>query len=87
MVNQDKEDTLFNIYKRGTFYYNLNDLLEGCKFSVLNPFIKPEFGQSRLNCGQRCLIPGHSCHLCATQIELTNLVYNYFKQKEEESQE
>ena len=87
MVEQDKEDTLFQIYKRGTFYYNLNELLDNCKFSVLNPFIKPEFGQARLNCGQKCLIPGHSCHLCETQVQLTNLVYSYFKdrQKEQES--
>ena len=51
MTDQVKEDVLFDIYKRGTFYYNLKDLLDNCNFSVLNPFIKPEFGQSRLNCG------------------------------------
>lgn len=85
--DQTKEDTLFDIYKRGTFYYNLKDLLDNCKFSVPNPFIKPEFGQSRLNCGQRCMIPGHSCHLCDTQIQLTNLVYDYFKQKDQEQQD
>lgn len=87
VTKQEKEDALFDIYKRGRFYYNLKDILEGCQFSVLNPFIKPEFGQSRLNCNQRCLIPGHSCHLCDTQIQLTNLVYNYFKQKDQEQQD
>lgn len=79
--DKEKEDALFSIYKRGSFYYNLKDLLDSCTFSVLNPFIKPEFGQARINCGQRCLIPGHSCHLCETQIQLTNLVYDYFKEK------
>lgn len=84
---KEKEDTLFTIYKRGTFYYNLKDLLEECTFSVPNPFIKPEFGPSRLNCGQRCLVPGHSCHLCETQIQLTNLVYDYFSKKDQEQQD
>lgn len=82
--DQEKEDTLFSIYKRGSFLYNLKDLLDDCTFSVQNPFIKPEFGQARLTCGQRCLIPGHSCHLCETQISLTNLVYDYFKNEEQE---
>ena len=42
--NQEKEDTLFSIYKRGSFLYDLKDLLDDCTFSVQNPFIKPEFG-------------------------------------------
>ena len=82
VTNQEKEDALFSIYKRGSFIYNLKDLLEDCTFSVPNPYIKPEFGQARVTCGQRCLIPGHSCHLCETQIQLTNLVYDYFKGEE-----
>ena len=83
---QNKEDVLFDIYKRGAFLLNLTDLLEDCTFSVPNSFIKPEFGQARVNCGQHCMEPGHPCHLCGTQIELTNLVYNYFKEKEFGSQ-
>lgn len=78
-TEQEKEDVLFSIYKRGKFLYNLKDLLDNCTFSVQNPFIKPEFGETRLSCGQRCLVPGTSCHLCETQIQLTNLVYTYFK--------
>ena len=82
----DKEDVLFNIYKRRRFVYNLKDLLDNCTFSVQNPFIKPEFGEARLSCAQRCLVPGHSCHLCETQISLTNLVYKYFKEDDSEKQ-
>ena len=81
--DQEKENTLFTIYKRGTFFYDLSHLLDKCNFSVENPFIKPEFGQARINCGQRCLIPGYACHLCDTQIQLTNLVYQYFKAKDD----
>lgn len=86
VTNQEKEDALFSIYKRGNFIYNLKDLLDDCTFSVPNPYLKPEFGQARVNCGQRCLIPGHSCHLCETQVQLTNLVYDYFKDEERDKE-
>lgn len=86
VTNQEKEDALFSIYKRGNFIYNLKDLLDDCAFSVPNPYLKPEFGQARITCGQRCLIPGHSCHLCETQVQLTNLVYEYFKGEERDKE-
>ena len=78
----DREDALFSIYKRGTFLYNLKDLLYNCRFSVPNLYLKPEFGQARLNCEQKCKIPGRTCHLCDTQVSLTNIVYKYFKEKD-----
>ena len=84
VANQEKEDALFSVYKRGSFIYNLKELLDDCTFSVPNPYLKPEFGQARVNCGQRCLIPGHSCHLCETQISLTNLVYDYFSKENQD---
>ena len=84
--NQEKEDALFSIYKRGNFIYNLKDLLNDCAFSVPNPYLKPEFGRTRVTCGQHCLIPGRSCHLCETQIQLTNLVYTYFKEEERDKE-
>ena len=87
ITQQEKEDATFSIYKRGNFIYNLQDLLDQTTFSVPNPYIKPEFGQARLNCGQHCLLPGRSCHLCETQISLTNLVHTYFSQVEKEKQE
>ena len=83
--DQQKEDTLFKIYKRGTWPGDLRDLIGTVHESVPNPFLKPEFGQSRYNCGQICKIPGRSCHLCQTQFSLTNLVVDYFSEKNEEN--
>lgn len=79
VANQEKEDTLFQIYKRGTFGFNLKELIEGLNYTVPNLFITPDFAQNRLNCGQRCKIPGKSCHLCDTQFSLTNTVLSYFE--------
>lgn len=76
--NKDKEDTLFDIYKRGSWLGDLKDLIDTMNVNVKNPYIKPEFGEARLNCQQACNIPGHSCHLCQTQFQLTNLVIDYF---------
>ena len=85
--SQDKEDTLFAIYKRGAFNFNIRDLIENCQFSAPNLFLKPEFGQARMNCKQKCKIPGRSCHLCDTQISLTNMVYQYFSEKDKRNED
>lgn len=80
MPNQEKEDTLFTIYKRGTFNYNLQELIEELNIRVPNLFVRPEFAKQRFNCGQRCRVPGKSCHLCDTQFSLTNALLDYFKE-------
>lgn len=82
----DREDALFDIYKRGSFFYNLNELLADARFSVPNPFLKPEFGEARVNCGQRCMVPTRPCHLCQTQVLTTNTVYKYFTERKKELQ-
>lgn len=75
--NQEKEDTLFSIYKRGTFNFDLKELIPALNASVPNLFIGDTFGQNRLNCGQRCKIPGCSCHICETQQKITNKIISY----------
>ena len=81
-TNQEKEDTLFTIYKRGNWTGDLKDLIPSVAQSVQNPYLKPEFAEARLNCGQICKIPGRVCHLCLTQFALTNLVVDYFSNKD-----
>lgn len=76
---QEKEDTLYKIYKRGTFNFNLADLIEHLNMRVPNLFIQKEFVEHRLNCGQRCKLPSKACHMCDTQISLTNTLLDYFE--------
>lgn len=59
-----REDALFSIYHRGSFDFNLGELVEDFPYEVNNRYVKSDFAQQRLNCGQRCKIPGHSCHYC-----------------------
>lgn len=75
---QEKEDTLFDIYKRGTFNFDLKELIQALNISVPNLFIVPEFAKTRLNCKQKCKVPGRICHSCDTQFILTKKVLNYF---------
>lgn len=49
--DQEKEDTLFQIYKRGTFNFDLSQLIEHLHTKVPNMFIQSEFAKQRLNCG------------------------------------
>ena len=76
-----REEALFNIYKRGSFSYGLERVIPQLNQEVPNPFLRPEFGEHRLNCGQKCKIPGYVCHLCNTEVHLTSTVVNYFNDK------
>ncbi len=59
-----KEDTLFRIYTRGSFDHDLNILIPQSGMDVNNLLVQKDFGSTRLNCRQRCKIPGYSCHYC-----------------------
>lgn len=62
-TNMDKEDSLFSIYTRGTFNYDIGHLVTGLP-QINNLLIGKDFAQPRLNCKQKCKIPGRSCHIC-----------------------
>lgn len=68
--DQDKEDTLFAIYNRGTFNYDINLLIDGLP-ARNNLLFGDNFAKKRLNCAQKCNIPGHQCHYCDTYFSVT----------------
>lgn len=73
---QDLEDTLFSIYKRGSFIYNIDALIKDLPQGINNLLFKEEFAKHRLNCGQKCKIPGYSCHHCETYFNITQQLNN-----------
>lgn len=80
---QEKEETLYEIYQRGIFAGDLNLLVPQVTTSVPNLYIRPEFADSRLNCQQDCKNPSRArCQLCDKELSYTNLVVDYFKQEE-----
>lgn len=68
---QEREDALFDIYKREKFDYELNKVVTNLPYDVNNHFFNEEFVKHRLNCAQRCKIPNHSCHLCDNYLRVT----------------
>lgn len=68
-VKQEQEDALYSIYKRGTFNYDINQLIAGLP-RVNNLMFKQEFAEKRLNCKQKCKVPGYNCHYCSTYIHI-----------------
>lgn len=62
--NLDMEEALFNIYKRGYFNFNIDQLILRLPYGVNNLAFKDAFAKNRLNCRQKCNIPGRSCHFC-----------------------
>lgn len=75
----EQEDAQFSIYKRGSFMYNINELIPQIKVEVLNPTLSEDFGKHRVSCQQVCMIPGYSCHLCSNEFLLANKIIDYFK--------
>lgn len=73
---QEKEDALFDIYNRGTFNFNIDQLIEPLPAEINNLMFKSEFAKARLNCGQKCKIPGRSCHLCENYFTIIGQLKN-----------
>jgi hypothetical protein len=65
-----REDTLFDIYTRGTFNFNLNELIPDLATSANNLLFSDEFAKYRLNCRQLCKTPSHTCHLCSNYVRM-----------------
>lgn len=89
-ANLEQEQVLYDIYaEKGIWNGNLNLLITNLGVDVDNRGLSEDIGESRANCGQRCMENG-SCHLCQTifqfektlrthQLELKELIA---KQKE-----
>ena len=80
----DREETLFSIYKRGSYLYDLKDLISNLNISVSNPLVSKEFATYRLDCRQRCKIPGYHCYLCKNEILAANYIEKLGSQMREE---
>ena len=80
--NQDVEDTLFSVYTRGTFSYDIADLINGLPQGLNNLIFKDEFASCRLNCGQKCKIPGHSCHYCDNYFTIIQQMHDLAKRQD-----
>lgn len=65
----EREDSLFDIYKRGLYGHDLSLLVDNLNTQVNNFFIQDEFAPARLHCRQICKIPGKSCHHCQVQLD------------------
>lgn len=63
-TNKDKEDALFSIYSKQQFNYSLENLFPNIPYDINNSFFKSDFAEQRANCGQKCKVPGGSCHFC-----------------------
>lgn len=80
-TNQEREDALFSIYKRGYFSHEINNLLREFPYAVNNAMINKDFGKTRLNCKQKCQIPGHICHYCEHCFNTLKMIEEYSKKK------
>lgn len=75
------EETLFDIYKRKSYNYNLRLLIKQLNIDVENPIIREDFVKRRINCEQKCknFQKGSRCTYCETMLTLSYNLLNAFK--------
>jgi hypothetical protein len=66
----DKQDVLYEIYKKGSWLGNLRDLILGLEEDLYASFLFPTFGIYRATCDKRCF-KGEDCKLCHRAMDLT----------------
>ena len=66
----NKEDVLFDIYKKGKWLGNLKTLITDLNQDLYSTYLFPTFGIYRRSCGKRCL-KGEHCNLCQRAIDLS----------------
>lgn len=78
--NQEKEDVLFNIYKRESFSFDIDNLVSGLRPGVSNIRLEAfgDFAERRANCKQRCQSTGN-CHYCQTVFLLAEKLFDLTK--------
>lgn len=67
--DQDKIDAMFSIYQRGTFNFDIHELISAAP-KASNLVFQKEFAENRLNCGQKCKIPGRHCISCKIEFAI-----------------
>ena len=70
------ENSLFSIYSRGTFNFNISELIKNVPTEV-NNIALADFAKKRLDCGQRCKVPGNHCKWCDTQFLFVHKATKY----------
>lgn len=62
-LEQEQKDAQYSIYARGTFTFDIGQLIDGLP-AVNNLLFKEDFAQTRLNCRQSCKTPHGTCKFC-----------------------
>ena len=70
-----QEAELFKIYKSGEWAGNLYFIIKNLNYNITNRILPEEFGEFRLQCGQRCMSNG-ACHYCETTFKMVNMARN-----------
>ena len=67
-----QEATLLHIYQENGYWPgNLNLLFTNFNVNVDNRGLPEEIGETRANCGQRCMVSSN-CHFCETAVNFSN---------------
>ena len=80
-VDIDREDALFKIYKRGSFSFTLDKLFGNSFPKTANPLVTSQLAEKRINCGQRCKVPGQTCHFCEAYFSALDSTINLLQKK------
>lgn len=75
----EREEVLLKIYQQGAWLLTTEELIPHSKIKNINTLIGKNFGTYRLNCGQKCRIPGRQCYLCKTYLDFSEAAVEALK--------
>lgn len=76
-----REAALLHIYQDNQTWPNdLSLIIDNLDMSIDNTVLPDEFGEQRMNCGQRCA-KNHNCHFCEVSVRFTKVLRNAKQKK------
>lgn len=70
----EKQDVLYDIYTKGKWLGNLNDLILGLKRDINNTVIANCFGALRTGCEKRCGHGKNICNICTRFLNIDRII-------------
>lgn len=69
--SEDRQATLLQIYKEGTWFGDLQSLILGLGIEIDSRYLLPSFGAVRTDCKRQCLA-GSPCRVCERMLSIAN---------------
>lgn len=81
VTSHDREQVIINIYKLGSYFGSIADLIQGVGVNVGNMLLdNRKFGETRFDCNQKCQHPRYRCRFCENTLNIADKLITIAKE-------